>query len=64
MIEGNTKFAKIIEKFTILSMTDITGFGLANHLLNLIQRDSNNTGLTLNIDKIPILWDDFSLYLS
>ena len=54
MIEGNTKFANIIEKLTILSMTDITGFGLANHLLNLIQRDSNNTGLTLNIDKIPI----------
>ena len=54
MIEGNTKFANIIDRLTILSMTDITGFGLANHLLNLIQRDVNKTGLTINTNNIPI----------
>tara|TARA_B110000881_G_C18539197_1_gene497514 strand:- start:813 stop:1442 length:630 start_codon:yes stop_codon:yes gene_type:complete len=54
MTEGNTKFADIIDKLTILAMTDITGFGLANHLLNLIQRDGSNTGLTIKINNIPI----------
>ena len=35
-------------------MTDITGFGLANHLLNLIKRDNNKSGLTIFPQKIPI----------
>ena len=35
-------------------MTDITGFGLVNHLLNLIKRDSEKIGLTIYPEKIPI----------
>ena len=35
-------------------MTDITGFGLANHLLNLIKRDNSKTGLTIYPNKIPL----------
>ena len=35
-------------------MTDITGFGLVNHLLNLIKRDKNKTGLTIFPEKIAI----------
>ena len=35
-------------------MTDITGFGLANHLLNLIKRDNGKTGLSIYPEKIPI----------
>ena len=38
MQDGNIAFGNITEKLNILSMTDITGFGLANHLLNLIKR--------------------------
>ncbi len=54
MSQGNINFSKISDKLKILSMTDITGFGLANHLLNLIKRDVGKTGLTIYPDKIPI----------
>ena len=54
MIKGNLNFGKISNHLNILSMTDITGFGLANHLLNLIKRDNNKTGLTIYPNKIPL----------
>jgi selenide,water dikinase len=54
MIEGNLNFSKVSDNLNILSMTDITGFGLSNHLLNLIKRDENQTGLTIYPSKIPI----------
>ena len=54
MIKGNLNFGKISSRLNILSMTDITGFGLANHLLNLIKRDKNKTGLTIYPSKMPI----------
>jgi len=54
MIEGNLNFSKVSDNLNTLSMTDITGFGLANHLLNLIKRDKNQTGLTIYPSKIPI----------
>ena len=54
MQDGNIAFGNITEKLNILSMTDITGFGLANHLLNLIKRDNGKTGLTVFPKKIPI----------
>jgi len=54
MIRGNLDFGKISHKLNILSMTDITGFGLANHLLNLIKRDNGKTGLSIYPEKIPI----------
>ena len=54
MSQGNINFSKILDKLKVLSMTDITGFGLANHLLNLIKRDVGKTGLTIYPDKIPI----------
>lgn len=54
MIKGNLNFGKISNQLNILSMTDITGFGLANHLLNLIKRDNSKTGLTIYPNKIPL----------
>ena len=54
MIKGNLNFGKISNHLNILSMTDITGFGLANHLLNLIKRDNSKTGLTIYPNKIPL----------
>ncbi len=54
MSQGNINFSKISDKLKILFMTDITGFGIANHLLNLIKRDAGKTGLTIFPDKIPI----------
>ena len=54
MIKGNLNFGKISNHLNILSMTDITGFGLANHLLNLIKRDNSKTGLSIYPNKIPL----------
>ena len=54
MSEGNSKFGAIINQLEILLMTDITGFGLANHLLNLIQRNKEEIGLTINTKKIKL----------
>ncbi len=54
MSKGNINFSKISNKLKTLSMTDITGFGLVNHLLNLIKRDSENIGLTIYPEKIPV----------
>ena len=54
MTIGNFLFSSIAQDLNILSMTDITGFGLANHLLNLIKRDNNKSGLTIFPQKIPI----------
>ncbi|MFL2818701.1 MAG: selenide, water dikinase SelD [Candidatus Puniceispirillales bacterium] len=54
MSNGNISFGNITEQINILSMTDITGFGLANHLLNLIKRDNGKTGLTIFPEQIPV----------
>ena len=54
MIEGNLNFSKISNNLNILSMTDITGFGLANHLLELRLKEIKSTGLTIYPSKIPI----------
>ena len=54
MSQGNINFSKVSNKLKTLLMTDITGFGLANHLLNLIKRDIGKTGLTIYPDRIPI----------
>lgn len=34
-------------------MTDVTGFGLAGHLLNIL--DASNVGSRLNLDELPFL---------
>ena len=54
MSNGNISFGNFTEQINILSMTDITGFGLANHLLNLIKRDNGKTGLTIFPEQIPV----------
>ena len=41
MTKSNIKIFKIIQKYNILDITDISGFGLALHLKNLLIRNKN-----------------------
>ena len=54
MLEGNKIIGNLFELINPISATDITGYGLANHLINLIQRSNELNGLTLNLKKFPI----------
>jgi len=52
MIEGNFRIGKILNKINPLCCTDVTGFGLANHLINLINREKQSIGFNLELNKI------------
>ena len=51
MSKSQSSIAKVLSKVAN-SMTDVTGFGLAGHLLNIISR--SNVGAKLILDKIPV----------
>ena len=51
---GNIKLGKIINQITPLEATDITGYGLGNHLINLIDRNKHIKGITILKDKIKL----------
>ena len=53
MITGNLKIGKILNKLNTLCCTDVTGFGLANHLINLINRNRNSFGFSIKLNEIP-----------
>ena len=42
MLEGNFLVEKVINEIKPICATDITGFGLSNHLVNLINRFNIN----------------------
>lgn len=49
----NMNAAKYFNKFKINAVTDITGFGLVGHLVEMAK--GSNTSITLDIKSIPIL---------
>jgi selenide,water dikinase len=51
MSKSQSSIAKVLSKVAN-SMTDVTGFGLAGHLLNIISK--SNVGAKLILDKIPV----------
>mgnify|MGYP001168273065 FL=1 len=51
MSKSQSSIAKVLSK-AANAMTDITGFGLAGHLLNIISK--SNVGAKLFLDEIPI----------
>ena len=53
MLEGNAAAAEIAGQFGIRACTDITGFGLAGHLLEMLQGQSLQARLQLS--SIPLL---------
>ena len=54
LIKGNEKIGKLFAKIKPLDATDITGYGLCNHLLNLKNRNKTINGITIFKDKISI----------
>ena len=51
MSQSQSSIAKVLSK-KANSMTDITGFGLAGHLLNIVSK--SNVGAKLFLDQVPI----------
>ena len=54
MENGNVKFGNILNQIKPLEATDITGYGLGNHLINLINRNSYIKGITILKNKIKL----------
>ncbi len=51
---GNIKLGKIFNQINPLEATDITGYGLGNHLINLVDRNKDIKGITILKDKIKL----------
>ncbi len=60
LLELNKKASKVLENFDVHAATDITGFGLAGHSLEMI----SNSKLTFNfeLEKIPVLCEAEEMY--
>lgn len=53
MLLSNQAAAALLDEFDIAALTDITGFGLAGHLLEML--DASHVACELNLDQIPLL---------
>ncbi len=53
MLISNKKASEIFLKFSASSCTDITGFGLIGHLIEMMK--AAQVSVKLNLDKIPVL---------
>lgn len=53
MVQSNRMAAKILRQYGATACTDVTGFGLAGHLLEMLQ--PAGLSATLFLDKLPIL---------
>ena len=52
MIQSNGEAARIARRFTVHACTDITGFGLAGHCLEM---SGSEVGLELHINEVPVM---------
>ncbi|OKH19998.1 selenide, water dikinase SelD [[Limnothrix rosea] IAM M-220] len=53
MVQSNRKAAEILRKYGATACTDITGFGLAGHLLEMLQ--PSGLSAELYLDQLPML---------
>lgn len=53
MAELNKDAAEAMENFTVNACTDITGFGLLGHTLEVVK--GSNVGVTINKNNVPVL---------
>ena len=53
MLTSNQQAASLIEEFDIAGLTDVTGFGLAGHLLEMLH--ASDVAAELSLDDLPLL---------
>lgn len=52
MLQPNRTAAEVFARFGVTACTHVTGFGLAGHLLEML--DASNVGATLYADRVPL----------
>lgn len=52
MLRSNAEAARVLARTGIPAVTDVTGFGLAGHLVEMLE--ASGTGAELEIDRIPL----------
>ncbi len=52
MLRSNAEAARLLARTGIPAVTDVTGFGLAGHLVEMLE--ASGTGAELEIDRIPL----------
>ena len=53
MLESNAAAARVAREFGVLAATDVTGFGLVGHLLEML--DASGVSARLSLSAIPLL---------
>ena len=53
LLESNRAAADLCEEFNIFAVTDVTGFGLAGHLLEMLR--ASQAAAELRLDDVPLL---------
>lgn len=56
----NKKASEVLRQYRITAMTDVTGFGLLNHLKEMLTEDKS---CELYVDKIPLISQNLSYYV-
>ena len=60
MLTSNKTASQILKSHEITAMTDVTGFGLCGHLIEMLDNDKLHA--TLSIEAIPVLPEAVSLF--
>lgn len=55
MLQSNREAAEVFHKHGASCVTDVTGFGLIGHALNLLDRINNELRLRINLTDVPVL---------
>ena len=60
LIQLNKEAAAVMKNFDIHAVTDVTGFGLAGHALEMAK--SSGAGLQIALDDLPVMDEAFAMY--
>ena len=55
MVLSNFRAAKTLQTYGATSCTDVTGFGLLGHLVEMVKSSGENVNVVVSIDKLPLL---------